>query len=108
VVATRLREKPEPEPERPSPSVIPTRSDPPAEEEGRDVVLPIGIPAVEIESVRWHPDPSRRVARLQIEQAGPLDVREGDIIAGVLIQTIRPAEVEVRVGARIGVIPVRP
>jgi hypothetical protein len=73
-----------------------------------NVLAPLGLPNVHVESVRWHPDSRRREARVQVEQVGPLDVREGDIVAGVLIESIHPAEVEIRVGARTGKVPLRP
>ncbi len=68
----------------------------------------IRFPEVQVTSVRWHPDAHRREARLQVEQAGPLDVQEGDIVVGVLVETIRPAAVEIRVGAETRVIAVSP
>jgi hypothetical protein len=63
---------------------------------------------VVVESVRWHPSAERRVARVQIDRAGPLDVREGDIIAGVLIELIRPAAVQLRLGAYTQIVFLEP
>jgi hypothetical protein len=68
----------------------------------------VAFPEVIVSSVRWHPDNFRRAARIEVAEAGPLDVREGDIVAGVLVETIRPAAIEVRVGTETRVIPVRP
>jgi hypothetical protein len=66
------------------------------------------FPKVVIERLRWHPDPARREARLQLEQAGPLIAHEGDIVAGVLVRRIEPDAVEVQVGSARRLIPLVP
>ncbi len=56
------------------------------------------FPELALESVRWHPDPSRRVANLVVDRARGITVREGDIVRGALIHRIDPGAVELRVG----------
>lgn len=67
------------------------------EEEG-----PLGaagpFPSVQIESIRWHPEPLRRTAVLTVASRRIPDAHEGDIISGVKIVEIRPGSVEVAVG----------
>ena len=82
----------------PSPVVVPSP----------EALSTVRFPEVLVSSVRWHPDAHRRVARLEVDRAGPLEVREGDIVAGVLVETIRPAAVELRVGGKTRVVSVRP
>jgi hypothetical protein len=53
---------------------------------------------VEIESIRWHPDPVRRLADLTVAARRVTEAREGDIVAGVRIVEIRPGSVELQVG----------
>ena len=57
-----------------------------------------GFPDLALESVRWHPEPERRAARILLDQTRPLDAREGDIVAGVAIHRIDPGAVELRLG----------
>jgi hypothetical protein len=66
------------------------------------------FPEVSVSRVRWHPDPERRVAWIELEQAGPLEAREGDIVAGVMVRRIDPGAVEVQVGASKLLIPLEP
>ncbi|MFQ5513832.1 MAG: hypothetical protein ACE5FG_05285 [Myxococcota bacterium] len=77
--------------------------------EGTTTPLPAGFPALHLESVRWHPDPSRRVARLIVDRIRGFDVHEGDIVQGARIRQINPGSVELelvsgsgRVRLRIG------
>jgi hypothetical protein len=65
-------------------------------------------PQVSVLSVRWHPDPARREVSIEMPQAGPLEAREGDIVAGVLVKRIEPAAVEVQIGDSLIVVPVTP
>jgi hypothetical protein len=62
------------------------------------LVITPDFPDLVLESVRWHPDPSRRRATMVVDQARNLAVREGDIVQGALIQRIDPGTVELRVG----------
>ena len=52
----------------------------------------------EVVNLRWHPSAERRLVRIRIDDSGPYDLHEGDVIAGVLIYRIHPASVEVREG----------
>ena len=67
-------------------------------ERGAPPILYTEFPELALESVRWHPDPSRRVANVVVDQARGVTVREGDIVRGVLIHRIDPGAVELRVG----------
>jgi hypothetical protein len=58
--------------------------------------------------LRWHPDARRRSAVLQFEQREIDDAREGDIVAGIEIEEIRPDAIVVRVGDALHRIPLRP
>ncbi len=58
----------------------------------------VGFPDLQVESVRWHPEPERREARILLDDTRPIDAREGDVIAGVAIYRIDPGAVEFRVG----------
>ena len=73
-----------------------------------EILSPIGFPLVQVRNVRWHPDPRRRTARVRIDRAGPLEVREGEIISGVLIQTIRPGTVVLQLGGRVRSFSIEP
>jgi len=56
------------------------------------------FPEVSLEAVRWHPDAERREARLVVDNRRPVDVREGDIVAGVAVRRIDPGAVELMLG----------
>lgn len=86
--------EPEPVPARadPTPETKSVASDAPGS--------PDGFPQVVVTRVRWHPDPARREARVELDHAGPFDAREGDIIAGVMVRRIEPAAVEVGIGGK--------
>jgi hypothetical protein len=103
----------QPEPKRPAVRSADSRPvkaapAPSARDEGREVLSAVEFPTVVVESVRWHPSADRRVARMHVDLAGPLDVREGDMIAGVLIEKIRPGAVQIRVGGRTRIFPIAP
>ena len=59
---------------------------------------PLGFPDLQLESVRWHPDSSRREARLLVDATRSIEAREGDIVQGVAVHRIDPGAVELRVG----------
>ncbi len=65
---------------------------------GRPSLVFTDFPELALESVRWHPDPSRRVANLVVDRGRGITVREGDIVRGALIHRIDPGRVELRVG----------
>lgn len=69
---------------------------------------PLDFPDILVQSVRWHPTPERRVATVQLEEAGPLEIREGDIVGGVLVRAIRPATVEVELEGMRKLLPLQP
>lgn len=60
-----------------------------------------GFPTLEVEAVRWHPDPERRTALLLLDNARPVEAREGDIVGGLEIEKIEPGAIEVRMGKLI-------
>jgi hypothetical protein len=61
--------------------------------------LPPGFPELSLESVRWHPDPSRCVATLRVDEISGFRVQEGDVVQGALIYRIDPGAVELQVGS---------
>lgn len=63
--------------------------------------FPSGFPALSLQSVRWHPEPDRRQARILLDDTRPVDAQEGDIIAGVAVHRIDPGAVELRMGGRV-------
>jgi hypothetical protein len=85
------REEPPParEPERPA-----------AEERTEPASIAVGVqfPDVQVQSVLWHPDPLRRQATVLLDGQLTTDAREGDLIAGVLVDRITPGSVEFRMG----------
>jgi hypothetical protein len=58
--------------------------------------------------LRWHPEASRRTAVLQLDTREIEDAREGDIIAGIEIEEIRPDAIVIRVGSSLERIPLNP
>ena len=56
------------------------------------------FPALELSSVRWHPDPSRRMASMVVDGVRRVSVREGDIVQGAMVHRIDPGAIELRVG----------
>jgi len=58
----------------------------------------VSFPDLALQSVRWHPNPARREARLLIEQSRTVDAQEGDIVIGVSVHRIDPGAVELRMG----------
>lgn len=94
--------------ESPEPSVPTLEGESESAPPGIEVIGGVGFPKVMVESVRWHPRPERREARMEIDRAGPLHLHEGDIIAGVMIREIRPAAVELAIGDHSQVFPVEP
>ncbi len=65
---------------------------------GKPSLIFTDFPELALESVRWHPDPSRRVANVVVDRGRGVTVREGDIVRGALIYRIDPGAVELRVG----------
>jgi len=84
------------EPERPQARVVGPRIDSPSAPGHPE--WPTGFPKLELESVRWHPDASRREARLLLDATRSIDAREGDIVQGVAVHRIDPGAVELRAG----------
>jgi len=88
---------------RPTSRQPPKPAEPPEPEPSKALDAPLArdlpFPEVSLEAVRWHPDAERREARLMVDNRRPVDVREGDIIAGVAVRRIDPGAVELTVGA---------
>jgi hypothetical protein len=61
---------------------------------------PLGFPNLVVSSVRWHPDPKRREATVEVDGAVAISAKEGDLVGGALLAKIGPGEVEFRVGMR--------
>jgi hypothetical protein len=66
------------------------------------------LPELAVTRLRWHPEARRRTAVLQLDSREIEDAREGDIIAGIEIEEIRPDAVVVRVGGSLERIPLHP
>ncbi len=60
----------------------------------------IGFPEVRVDQIRWHPEAARREASLRVSDAAPVVIREGDIVAGLLVYRIEPAAIELRFGSQ--------
>jgi hypothetical protein len=68
------------------------------------------MPVVFIERTIWHPDPSRRVAFVEVDGSGErLELHEGEAVGSLVVEKIEPTgvsfdhhgiEVHRRVGAR--------
>jgi hypothetical protein len=50
-------------------------------------------PEVRVERTQWHPTPAKRSALIRVGADEPLEVREGDAVAGVVVKEIRPSGV---------------
>ncbi len=66
------------------------------------------FPDLSVETVRWHPQPDRREARVLLDNTRPIDAREGDIVAGVKVHRIDPGAVEFRLGDLRKRLPIGP
>lgn len=69
---------------------------------------PADLPDLAVTSLRWHPVAKRRSAVLLFDEREIEDAREGDIVAGIEIEEIRPDAIVVRVGSSLQRIPLRP
>ena len=49
-------------------------------------------PSVRVEQTRWHPDPTRRTALLEVD-GGPQEVQEGDSLGSLVVTKIEPSGV---------------
>jgi hypothetical protein len=49
-------------------------------------------PSVRVEQTRWHPDPTRRTALLEVD-GGSQEVREGDSLGALVVTKIEPSGV---------------
>jgi hypothetical protein len=64
----------------------------------------VRFPDLRLEAVRWHPDSSRREARLLVDSTRSVAAREGDVIVGVAVHRIDPGAVELRLGETVRLI----
>jgi hypothetical protein len=67
--------------------------------EQEDAEALIGFPSLSISRIRWHPDPDRRTAVVERPGGIELEIREGDIVDGVLVRRIEPSALEFSVGS---------
>jgi hypothetical protein len=102
--ATRPRRTRPPARAEASSNLTPGRSSPPAGEPG--YVDPVVFPALAVNSVRWHPDPARRQATVEVDGVVAIAAREGERVGGALLSRIDPGQVEFRIGTRAKVVPV--
>ena len=85
---------------------IEVRSSQPAERAGPPAVP--RFPDLVLTSVRWHPDPARRMAQITIERVRAVEVHQGDVIQGATIHRIDPGAIEVQLGSarkRLRILP---
>ncbi len=63
------------------------------------VVAPPAPPRLVVTGTEWHPDASRRVARVQLEgRDAALALREGDAVGSLVVREIEPSGVVFRLG----------
>lgn len=133
-VAPPRARSPEPEPPAPVARVTPPRepqpvaepepvrvaavTPPPREEPAREPVVAkpdpgsypdpdlftVRFPDLRLEAVRWHPDSTRREARLLVDSTRSVSAREGDVIVGVAVHRIDPGAVELHLGDTVRLI----
>lgn len=61
----------------------------------------VSFPDLRLEAVRWHPDSTRREARLLLDSSRSVSAHEGDVIVGVAVHRIDPGAIELRLGNTI-------
>jgi hypothetical protein len=61
-----------------------------------------------VRQIRWHPDAARRVVSLELESRRIDDAREGDLVAGVKIEQIRPGSVQISVAGQGATVQLEP
>lgn len=90
----------------PAPSSTPESAPAPRADVKR--VAPAGLPEVKVVRTAWHPKPERRSAKVRIVETDELvTVREGDTVAGLVLQEITPSAVvfsagDVEIRRRVG------
>ena len=57
------------------------------------------FPELVVRSVRWHPDPERRVATVLVDQFRSVEVHQGDLLQGATVHRIDPGAVELQLGS---------
>jgi hypothetical protein len=94
-------------PKPPAPAVpVPPTGLPDGGAPGNGLEDPLPFPELAVANVRWHPDPKRREASVEVDGAVAINAREGDLVGGALLSRISPGEVEFRVGPRSEIVPV--
>jgi hypothetical protein len=102
--STAARAAPAP---KPAPKSPPARSATPAPsppdsgsraERGDPLEAPIDFPSFTVSRIRWHPNPDRRIAFVELSDGASAELREGDILAGAMVRRIDPDAVELAVG----------
>ncbi len=66
------------------------------------------FPDLALTSVRWHPDPARRMAQITIESVRGVEVHQGDVIQGATIHRIDPGAIEMQLGSARKLLRIRP
>jgi hypothetical protein len=57
-------------------------------------VLRASVPAVRVVQTTWHPDPARRTALVEAgDGGGPTQLRQGDAIGSLVVESISPTGV---------------
>jgi hypothetical protein len=57
------------------------------------VVLRAEVPELKVHSTVWHPQGSRRVARVEVGTEGILELNEGDSVGPLVVESIKPGGV---------------
>ena len=65
---------------------------------GDELEVPIDFPSFTVSRIRWHPNPDRRVAFVELSDGARTELHEGDILAGAMVRRIDPDAVELAVG----------
>ncbi len=79
------RAKPVPPPEPPAPAVA--------------EVPALPVPDLIVATTTWHPDPTLRSARIELQgRADPVELRHGDAVGPLVVHEIQPSAVVFRLG----------
>lgn len=69
-------------------------AEPPAKVSAPPRVATLRPPKVTVQKTVWHPEPERRVARIEVEgRKGPIELHEGDAVGTLVVAEIQPSGV---------------
>jgi hypothetical protein len=64
-----------------------------AVEPDHQVVLRAKLPDLRVRSTIWHPQGSRRVAMVEVDAGGVIELSEGDVVGPLVVESIKPGGV---------------